>query len=259
MAKYVLRRSKNALSSFLHVVLNLLLGFGSIAVTVLSGSWILGLLLVIISKWRVFAVRPRFWWANIKANLVDFIVGVSFVLLAYTAGSSFLIVHLILAICYSLWLIVLKPLSSARATAVQALVAVFIGSGTAAIMIGAKDAVWLSLICFIIGYGATRHVLIQNDEKDFFFLSFLVGLLFAEIAWLCQSWLIIYTFGSTGILVAQISIILTLFSLILGCTYKSLIRHEGKLRFSDIAIPVICSVVLIAVVVIGFSRPIFNI
>ena len=35
------------------------------------------LALVILSKWRVIAVRPRFWWANIQANTVDIIVGIS--------------------------------------------------------------------------------------------------------------------------------------------------------------------------------------
>ncbi|RKV95158.1 MAG: hypothetical protein D8G53_09440, partial [Candidatus Saccharimonas sp.] len=37
------------------------------------------LALVILSKWRVIAVRPRFWWANIQANLVDVAVGVGIV------------------------------------------------------------------------------------------------------------------------------------------------------------------------------------
>lgn len=33
--------------------------------------------LVLLSKWRIFALRPRFWWANIKTNLVDISVGLS--------------------------------------------------------------------------------------------------------------------------------------------------------------------------------------
>lgn len=257
--KYALRRGRSILSSFLHVVLNILLGVGSIAITVISGSWILGILLVLISKWRVFAVRPRFWWANIKANLVDFIVGASFVLLAYAAGSVPTWIHLILAIGYTLWLIFLKPRSSTRATAAQSLVAVFLGSNTAAIMVGAYDALWLSLIAFIIGYGATRHVLTQNDEEDFFLLSFLAGLLFAEMAWLCQSWLIVYTFPGTGIIISQVALILTIFAFVLGCIYKALFKREGKLQFSDVAIPVIFSILLIGIIVIGFSHPIFNI
>ena len=267
--KYALRRGRSILSSFLHVALNILLGVGSIIVTAISGSWILGILLVIISKWRVFAVRPRFWWANIKANLVDFIVGASFVLLAYAANSASLaiplgvlpslpLIYVILAIGYTLWLIFLKPLSSERATAAQSLVAVFLGVSAAATMAGAVDSIWLSLICFIIGYGAARHVLIQNDEKDFFLLSFLAGLLFAEIAWLSQSWLIIYTFFDGSIIIPQLALILTIFSFVLGTVYKTLFKHEGKIHFADVAIPVIFSILLIAIIVIGFSQPIFN-
>ena len=257
--KYVLRRSRSILSSFLHIVLNILLGAGSIALTALSGSWILGIALVLVSKWRIFAVRPRFWWANIKANLVDLIVGASFVLTAYVADSSSIWLYVILSVLYSLWLIALKPRSSTRATAAQALTAVFLGTNTAALMFGSFDSLWLSLIVFVIGYGATRHVLTQNDEEDFFLLSFLVGLLFAEIAWLCHSWLIIYAFGVTGIFISQIALILTIFAFVLGCVYKSLFRYEGKLKFTDIFIPVIFGILMVAIIIIGFSNPIFNI
>ena len=267
--KYALRRGHSILSSFLHVVLNILLGVGSIAVTAISGSWVLGIVLVIISKWRVFAVRPRFWWANIKANLVDFIVGSSFVLLAYVVNSSSLsislfgwsaipLAYVILAIGYTLWLIFLKPLSSERATAVQSLVAIFLGTSAAAVLIGALDSLWLALVCFIIGYSATRHVLIQNDEEDFFLLSFLAGLLFAEIAWLSQSWLIIYTLFDGSIIVPQLALLLTIFAFVLGSVYKSLFKHENKVRLADIATPVIFSVLTIAVIVLIFSQPIFN-
>ena len=91
MADYVLaRKSRNVASNMVHIFLNLLLGIGSVLVTVLSGSPILGLILVIASKWRIFAVRSRYLWLNIKSNLVDLIVGISVVLLAYSAGNAFL-------------------------------------------------------------------------------------------------------------------------------------------------------------------------
>src|ERR1700760_584270 len=37
----------------------------------------LALALILLSKWRMIAVRPRFWSANIRANAIDIIVGVS--------------------------------------------------------------------------------------------------------------------------------------------------------------------------------------
>ena len=102
MADYVLaRKSRNIASNMVHIFLNLLLGIGAVMVTVLSASPVLGLLLVFLSKWRVFAVRGRYLWLNIKSNLVDTIVGVSVVLLAYYASDSLLPVHFILAAFYS--------------------------------------------------------------------------------------------------------------------------------------------------------------
>ena len=83
-----IRKSRNALSTALHVTLNILLGVGSIFVTIVSGSWLIGFILVLLSKWRMFAVRPRYLWLNIKSNLVDLIVGFSFVALAFFSGAS---------------------------------------------------------------------------------------------------------------------------------------------------------------------------
>ena len=82
MADYVLiRKSRNMLSSFLHVFLNLVLAIGSIYITFKTTSVVLGLVLVLLSKWRMFAVRPRYWVLNLKSNLVDLIVGCSFVVI----------------------------------------------------------------------------------------------------------------------------------------------------------------------------------
>ena len=98
MADYsIIRKSRNTLSSFLHVLMNILLGVGSISVTLISGSWILGIILVLISKWRIFAVRPRYWLLNLKSSLVDLIVGASFVVLAYLSGTEILPIHILLA------------------------------------------------------------------------------------------------------------------------------------------------------------------
>ena len=135
MADYVLvRKSRNIASNMVHIFLNILLGVGAVLITVLSASPVLGLLLILVSKWRVFAVRGRYIWLNIKSNLVDTIVGVSVVLLTYFAGGTFMMVDVLLAVFYCVWLIVIKPMSSERATLAQSLIAVFLGMSAAAIM-----------------------------------------------------------------------------------------------------------------------------
>lgn len=260
MADYILaRKSRNIASTMVHVFLNLLLGVGSVLITVLSGSPILGLILVFVSKWRVFAVRSRFLWLNIKSNLVDIIVGVSVVLLTYYAGPNFLPVDFVLMAIYSLWLLVIKPLSSEHATTVQSLIAVFLGISAATIATADLNSIALVLISFLIGYAASRHVLSQTSDREFTLSTLVCGLVFAEIAWLCHSWDIIYTFGDTGIRIPQLAIILTIFAFVYDYARQSIIKYQADFRFKHILGPVLFGVILIGIIVIWFSNPIFNI
>lgn len=260
MVDYVLaRKSRNIASNMVHVFLNLLLGVGAVMVTVLSASPVLGLLLVLLSKWRVFAVRGRYLWLNIRSNLVDTIVGVSVVLLAYYASESFLPVHFVLAVFYSAWLLIIKPLSSERAALAQSLIAVFLGMSAAAILAASLDSIVLVLLAFLVGYAASRHILVQSSDKDFTLTTLVCGLAFAEIAWLCQSWAIIYTFGNTGIRIPQVAIILTIFAFVYNYARQAMIKYQEDFRFKHILGPVIFGIVLIGVIVLWFSSPIFNI
>lgn len=260
MADYIfIRKSRNFLSSALHVLFNILLGVGSIFLTFITGSWILGFLLVLLSKWRTFAVRPRYWGVNLKSSLVDFTVGTSFVLLAYCAGTTVLPVHYLLAAGYTSWLLFLKPLSSERATAAQALAAIFLGSTAATLMAASASSIFMVLACFVIAYGAARHILVQSEDTNYEIIPLVAGLLAAEVAWLCHKWLIVYTFGSTGIILPQLTIILTLLAFAFGVSYKSISRHDGKFKFSDVAMPLTFTALLIFIVVIWFSQPIFNV
>lgn len=260
MADYVLvRKTRNIFSSVAHVIMNCLLGVGSVLLTCVSGSWIIGVLFVLVSKWRMFAVRPRFWLVNIKANLVDLIVGASFVLIAYCSGTSILPIHIIVAVLYALWLIILKPRSDELSTRIQALAAVFLGTTAAVLLFASSDSIFVALSCFVIGYAAARHVLIQTDDENFSLVVLVAGLLSAEIAWLLHNWLIVYSFGSTGIIVPQLSIILTVFTFLFGHIYASASNHDGKLRLDEVLLPALFSLAVIAMIVIWFSKPIFDV
>lgn len=260
MADYILaRKSRNIASTMVHVFLNLLLGVGSVLITVLSGSPILGLILVLLSKWRIFAVRARYFMLNLKSNLVDIIVGVSVVLLAYYAGPSFLPVHFVLMAVYSIWLLIIKPLSSENATLIQSLVAVFLGISATTIMCADLNVILITLLAFVIGYAASRHVLSQSSDQEFTLTTLVCGLVFSEIAWLCHSWNIIYTFGNTGIRIPQLAIILTIFAFVYNYARQSTIKYQDDFRFKHIIGSVLFGMVLIGVIVIWFSNPIFNI
>ena len=255
-----IRKSRNALSTVLHVIMNILLGVGSVLVTIVSGSWIIGFILVLLSKWRMFAVRPHYLWLNIKSNLVDLIVGFSFVLLAFFSGTTILPVHYIIAAAYVLWLTVVKPKTTETWNLIQALFAVFIGSSAASILSASINPILLVVLEFVVGYGSARHVLAQNNNmNDNGYPSIIFGIIFAEIALLCHSWLIVYAFIDLGIIISQLALILTVFSFMAERIYRSIEQRDGELKFKDVAIPLVFSLVCLAVIVIGFSEPIFNV
>ena len=230
MADYIfIRKSRNALSSLIHGLLNLLLAVVSIGATVITGNFIIGLILVVISKWRVFAVNHRYWLLNLRSSLVDFIVGTSFVLLAYAAGTSWLPVQFLLMAGYAIWLILIKPRSSTRATIAQAIISVFLGTATASIFAAITTSITSVLATFVIGYAASNHVLAQTDEaKNTGFLSLVTGLVFAEVAWLSHTWLIFYPLGTTGICIPQLSIILSLLAFVYFKQLGKLNRFSGN-------------------------------
>ena len=260
MADYILaRKSRNIASSFVHVFLNLLLGIGAVLITVLSNSPVLGLLLVLVSKWRVFAVRLRYLWLSIKSNLVDLIVGFSVVLLSYYAGSAFLPVHIILAIFYCAWLLIIKPLSNDNATTIQSLIAVFLGTSACSIMTSGLDSILLVVLEFLIGYACSRHVLSQSEDKNYTLTTLVCGLMFAEITWLSNAWSIVYTFGSTGIRIPQVALILTIFAFVYNRVREATIKYQDDFRFKHILAPVLFGTIIVSIIVLWFSNPIFNI
>ena len=260
MADFVfVRKSRNIASTAVHVFLNILLGLGAVLITVFSGSPLLGILLVLMSKWRIFAVRRRYLWLNIKSNLVDLIVGLSIVILTYFAGSTLMPVDFVLMAIYIIWLLFIKPLSSETATLAQSLIAVFLGISATTIMTASFNSLLAVVLAFLVGYAASRHVLSQTNDKDFTLTTLVCGLVFAEVAFMCSSWAIVYTFGSTGIRIPQVAIILTIFAFIYNYARQAMVRYQEDFRFKNIAGPVIFGAVLVGIIVLWFSNPIFNI
>lgn len=260
MADFViLRRSRNAFSSFLHAILNIALGAGSIYITWATSNPGIGLLLVFLSKWRMFAVRPRYWELNLKSNLVDLIVGCSFVIIAYCSGQVVMPIHFIVAALYSIWLVFIKPKSSEVATNIQSLWAVFFGTMALTLVSASGTSINMMIGGLVIGYAAARHVLIQGEDKDFELVYLSAGLLLSEIALLCHSWLIVYSFTGTGIIIPQLSVISTIVAFLFGYTYKSIQKNDGKIKWSEVGMPTIFLGLLIAVIMIWFSQPIFNV
>src|SRR5690349_19416910 len=123
-----LRSSKrrSLVSELVYILLNIALAVGVLAVVRAIESPLPAFALVLLSKWRVLAVRPRYWFANIQANMVDIIVSLSVVVLLYAASSAFA-VQIVIALLYIGWLLFIKPRSKRIFVAAQAGAAIFLG------------------------------------------------------------------------------------------------------------------------------------
>src|ERR1700729_1029988 len=100
----------NGFSKVVHIFFNILLPLAVFAL-VRTDFVPLALAVILLSKWRMFAVRPRFWITNIRANAVDIIVGISF--LVFMVNSDSQLLQLVWVAGYIAWLVFLKPASSA--------------------------------------------------------------------------------------------------------------------------------------------------
>jgi hypothetical protein len=84
-----------------HQLLILLLPLGLLALR--KAEFIpLGLGLVLLAKWRTFAVKPRYWWANLRANSVDMMTGFAVVVFMHQTNSFGWWV--LWAVAYTAWL-----------------------------------------------------------------------------------------------------------------------------------------------------------
>lgn len=190
----------------------------------------LALAIVLLSKWRIFALRPRFWWPNIKANMVDVLVGVSVVGLLYLSSADF-VLQLIITLLYGGWLIGIKPRSSANGIMLQAGVAQFM----ALLVLFHFSTVWNELFVvaggWVIGYVAARHVVSNYEEPNVELWSAVWGLLVAQISWLLFHWTVVYNLGMP-ILIPQAALIM----LVLGFSAARLYSMQQSERLNAAAI-----------------------
>ncbi|HVW23676.1 MAG TPA: hypothetical protein VHB51_04320 [Candidatus Saccharimonadales bacterium] len=176
---------------FLHLALQLLLPLIVFILLRLNLNFVqLALSIVVLSKWRMFAVRPRFWPANIRANAVDLMVGLSVVL--FMDHSASLMMQLVWTVLYAVWLISLKPGTSLIMVSIQA----FIGQLCALMALflawSAGPVIGLTFMTGLICFLAARHFFDSFDEPYARLLSYIWGYFGAALAWLLSHWLLFY-------------------------------------------------------------------
>lgn len=248
-----LPKHKSTLSELAYIGLNIGLAITLLIVVLAVKSPLPAFLIILLSKWRILAVRPRFWFKNIQSNLVDAIVGLSVVVFLYAASGS-LGVQLILTALFGVWLLFIKPRSKRLYVMIQAGTALLVGTNALFMVSSEWPAAIVVVAMWLIGYATARHLLTHYRESDRTFLSMVWGLVTAEIGWLGYHWSFAYTLpGVTGIKLSQTALLILIVGFMACKFYDSYHRNEGTIQRADILLPTLFSVSLIIVVLLVFN------
>jgi hypothetical protein len=252
-------RRRSFLSEVVYIGLNVLFAITLVVVIRTTESIPLAIGLVLLSKWRVLAVRTRFWLANIQTNLVDLIVSVSVVLYLYSITTAsiedmkkVLLLGLV-TLLYIGWLVYLKPRSKRAYIVAQAGVALFAGVGVLFTISYAWPASVVVLVMWLIGYGTARHVLSAYEETHLLALSLVWGTVLAEIGWVAYHWTIAYNVPFTSrLMVPQVAIMVVCVGFVAYKAYDSFF-HNQKIRTNDVLLPILFTISVIGVLLFFFN------
>lgn len=237
------KATHNRVSELVYTALNAILPIAVLFLVHLDPPY-LAFAIVVLSKWRILALRPRFWWTNVKANLVDLMVGVSAVGLMYLSTSSFPL-QVALAILYGVWLLVVKPRSSSHGVLLQAGIANFVSLVTLFHFSVLLPEPLVLAACWLIGYATARHVVSNYEEGYVELLSCIWGLFLVELAWVMYRWTNVYNLGLV-IKIPQIALIMLVVGFCAARMYDLNKRH--KLTKSTLRGTVLFGGILLAVI-----------
>jgi hypothetical protein len=201
--KQLLNKIKPAagFSHAVHIILVVLLPI-LVFVLVRIGLPSLAMALILLSKWRMMAVKPRHWPANIRANAVDIIVGLSLLIFMTHSGSQAF--QMLWAMSYAVWLLFIKPASSLFMVSVQAMLAQLLGLMALFLSWGDAPAAVLAIAAWAICYSCARHFFTSFEEPMTRFLSYLWGYFAAALVWLLSHWLLFYGLVSQATLLLSV-------------------------------------------------------
>jgi hypothetical protein len=238
-------KPRGGFAQIIHIVLVALLP-ALIFVCVWNDVEEAALALILLSKWRMLAVRPRHWPANVRANSVDLFVGLSFlVFMTHSLSTSF---QLVWAVVYAVWLLFIKPRSDLISVSAQAMIGQFMG--LIAIFLSGSDAAlfWLVLATWAVCYSSARHFFISFEEPYTSMYAHAWGYFGAALVWILGHWLLFY-----GV-ISQPALLLT----VLGYGAATLYYLDQKDRLSTLMRRQFIFIMVAIVTVIMFSLIISN-
>lgn len=169
------------------------------------------LAVILLSKWRIFAVRPRHWPAHFRTNAVDIIFSLS--ILSFMTATTSMSWQLLWLAVFEGWLLFIKRGSSAILVSIQALMAQLIGLIALFVTFEGVNLGIYIIGVFLILYFSARHFFGSFEEKHFDAYSWTWSLVGACLTWILGHWLLFY--GS----VAQLAIIISVIGYGLAALY----------------------------------------
>lgn len=256
-------KTTNLISGAIYIMLNIVLALMVVgAVDLFDSPW-LGLVIIAISKWRIFAVKIRFWRANLASNFTDALVGVSYVFLTSYLGYEHFYYQLGLAGLYLIWLLFIKPGTTEVKVMAQCLIAMFVANQTLSLFAYNWHVGLFLLAEMFIAYNAMGHYLRNSDFESQYtrLMSGIWGLIMMELAWIYWHWTVGYTFLA-GVKISQFAIVSTVLTLLAHKVLYFMNQEPGIERRQarlDMVASSIFVVILIIVMIVFFSKPVTTI
>lgn len=205
----------------------------------------LAVLLVLLSKWRVLAVQPRFWVPNTRANLVDITVGMSTIGLMYQTKGSF--ISVLWALLYVLWLLILKPREGDVWVGLQAFWAQFLGLLVMfMIPMLVKQPLLVVILSWLLTWAVARHLFSNYEEPHYRILSLVWAFVITQLIWISLHWLQYYHIFDMQLSVT--ALVVAILSASLGSiyhTYKKQQLHRGVLLENGLFAAALIAIILL--------------
>lgn len=260
-----LARRRGVTADLIHTIINVVFATATIVLTAVFDTPWPAIFLIVLSKWRVIAVRPRYWWVNFLSSLPDLIFGVGLAVISWNcgqqaelyiaSGESLIISHttlqVILGVIYAIWLVAIKPKHSETMVAFQALSSQIVGLTAVFTFAYELPLIIVMALSFVVTFSSARQVIGLYEEKDRDLLATVWGLLMMELAFVSWHWGVTYQLTPL-IHIPQIAIIAAVTSTIAYRVYQAW-HDDRRVTWDELGIPIIFTIAVTLLVVFLFS------
>jgi hypothetical protein len=202
---------------------------------------------ILASKWRVIAVQPRHWVANIRTNSLDLFINLSFLVFLVTA--ELFVTKLFWTALYIGWLVYVKPQRKDYWVGLQALLLHFLGLSALFVLADDLNETFLIGLAWLIAISGARHFISHFEEPLIGVMTFGWGFFVAQMTWLLNRWLIVYRVSS-DIAFAQIAVIISLIAYVIGSLYflerKDQLRRKYTRQYTIIGFVILAIIVFMS-------------